>query len=316
MQHVMKLTIVLLCCYLALPIWAGEAVKQEIPKEQSNVICGVYPDLAAGALTYAQLSQLPKGVLLQSDNLKFSLENLQEAISRSPKPLQKELTKNAFFVMEQEITPKLILREAKAALASKDVELGQKTQQQIIQTYVDQLTKKVTVTDADIEQFYRENESIFCDTPLEKVKDQIGPFVLQERKQQFITEHLRTLGKKVQIQVSVDWVKDQARLAKDNPLDKARDNGKVTLAVFSAASCCGPDKMKPVLAALGNKYDAKAMNTIYLEAKQEQILAARYQVRSIPTQVFFDKTGREVYRHVGFFSVEDIEKQLSRIGTP
>ncbi len=72
--------------------------------------------------------------------------------------------------------------------------------------------------------------------------------------------------------------------------------------------------MKPVLAALGNKYDAKAMNTIYLEAKQEQILAARYQVRSIPTQVFFDKTGQEVYRHVGFFSVEDIEKQLLRIG--
>jgi thioredoxin-related protein len=49
-------------------------------------------------------------------------------------------------------------------------------------------------------------------------------------------------------------------------------------------------------------------------AKQEQILAARYQVRSIPTQVFFDKTGQEVYRHVGFFSVEDIEKQLLRIG--
>ncbi|GEM_PF-1930417 len=221
MQHVMKLTIVLLCCYLALPIWAGEAVKQEIPKEQSNVICGVYPDLASGALTYAQLSELPKGVLLQSDDLKFSLENLQEAISRSPKPLQKELAKNAFFVMEQEIIPKLILREAKAVLASKDVELGQETEQQIIQTYIDQLTKKVTVTDTDIEQFYRENESIFCGTPLEKVKDQIGLFVLQERKQQFITEHLRTLGKKVQINVSVDWVKDQARLAKDNPLDEA-----------------------------------------------------------------------------------------------
>jgi len=314
MQRITKLTIVLLCCHLALPIWADEAVKQKTPKEQSNVIDGVYPGLAAGALTYAELSELPKGVLLQSDNLKFSLEDLKQAISQSPKALQKQLTKNPFFVMEQEITPKLILREAKAALASKDAKLDQKTEQQIIQIYVDQLTEKITVTDADIEQFYQENESIFCGTPLEKVKDRIGPFVLQEKKQQFTTEYLRTLGKKVQIQVSVDWVKDQALLAKDNPLDKARDNGKVTLAVFSAASCCGPDKMKPVLAALGNKYDAKAMNTIYLEAKQEQILAARYLVRSIPTQVFFDKTGREVYRHVGFFSVEDIEKQLSRIG--
>ena len=314
MQRIMKLTIVLLCCYFVLPIWAGEAVKQEIPKEQNDVIDSVYPGLAAGVLSYAQLAELPEDVLLQSDNLKFSLEDLKQVIAQSPKALQKQLTKNAFFVMEQEITPKLILREAKAALASKDAKLDQKTEQEIIQTYVDQLTEKITVTDADIERFYQENESIFCGTPLEKVKDRIGPFVLREKKQQFTTEHLRTLGKKIQIQVSVDWVKDQARLAKDNPLDKARDNGKVTLAVFSAASCCGPDKMKPVLATLGEKYDTKTMNTIYLEAKQEQILAARYQVRSIPTQIFFDKIGREVYRHVGFFSVEDIEKQLSQIG--
>ena len=316
MQRIMKLTIVLLCCYFVLPIWAGEAVKQEIPKEQNDVIDSVYPGLAAGVLSYAQLAELPEDVLLQSDNLKFSLEDLQEAISRSPQLLQKELTKNAFFVMEQEITPKLILREAQVALASKDADLDKKTDQQIIQTYVDQLTEKVTVTDADIELFYQENESIFCGAPLEKVKDQIGPFVLREKKQQLISGHLRTLGQKVDIQISANWTKEQARLAKDNPLDKARANGKVTLAVFSAASCCGPDKMKPVLASLGNKYDANAMNTIYLEAKQEQILAARYQVRSIPTQIFFDKTGREVYRHVGFFSVEDIEKQLSRAEIP
>lgn len=314
MHHVMKLIVVLLCCHFVLPTWAGESAKQGMLKKQSNVIDSVYPGLAAGVLTYAQLIELPEGILLQSDNLRFTLEDLQQAISRSPQALHKELTKNAFFVMEQEITPKLILSEAKAALASKDVKLDQKTEQQIIQTYVGQLTEKVTVTDADIEKFYQENESVFCGTPLEKVKDQIGPFVLREKKQQFITEHLRTLGKKIPIQVSVFWAKGQARLAKDNPLDKARANGKVTLAVFSAASCCGPDKMKPVLTALGNKYDAKAMNTIYLEAKQEQILAARYQVRSIPTQIFFDKAGREMYRHVGFFPQVEIEKKLQEMG--
>ena len=88
MQRVMKLTVALLCCHLALPIWAGEAVKQKIPKEQSNVIDGVYPGLAAGALTYAQLSELPEGVLLRSGDLKFSVENLQQAISQSPKPFR------------------------------------------------------------------------------------------------------------------------------------------------------------------------------------------------------------------------------------
>lgn len=83
--------------------------------------------------------------------------------------------------MEQNITPKLFVKEAKAALASKVIGFDTKTDQEIIQTYVDQLTQKVTVTDADIEQFYQENESVFCGTPLEKVKDQIGPFVLREK---------------------------------------------------------------------------------------------------------------------------------------
>jgi len=314
MRYIMKLTAVLLCGVFALPIWAGEAAKQEISKEKNNTIDSVYPGLAAGALTYAQLAELPEGALLQSDDLSFSLEDLKEATSQAPKPLQEQLAKNSFFVMEQEVTPKLVLKVARTTLIATHPDVLQKGEREIITAYFDSLTEKVTVTDSDIEQFYKENESVFCGTPLEKVRDQIGPFVLQEKKQQLITEHLRTLGQQIPIQVSADWAKEQARLAKDNPLDKARTNGKVTLAVFSTASCCGPDKMKPVLATLEGKHDTAKLNMIYLEAKQEQILATRYQVRSIPTQIFFDKAGREVYRHVGFFSVEDIEKQLSKIG--
>ncbi|MBN2455779.1 MAG: thioredoxin family protein [Sedimentisphaerales bacterium] len=109
------------------------------------------------------------------------------------------------------------------------------------------------------------------------------------------------------------WVKQQAGLAKDNPLDKVRDNGKPTLAVFSAASCCGADKMLPVLDSLKSQY-AKTVNITYLEARKEQILASRYNVYSIPTQIFFDKAGKEVFRHTGFFSKDQISKKLVEMG--
>lgn len=96
MRYSMKLTAVLLCGVFALPIWADEAAKQEISNEKNNTIDSVYPGLAAGALTYAQLAELAEGILLQSDNLRFTLEDLQQAISQAPKDLQNELTKNAF----------------------------------------------------------------------------------------------------------------------------------------------------------------------------------------------------------------------------
>lgn len=40
----------------------------------------------------------------------------------------------------------------------------------------------------------------------------------------------------------------------------------------------------------------------------------RYGIDAIPTQIFFDKEGKEVFRHTGFFPQEQIEKKLSELG--
>jgi thioredoxin-related protein len=39
-----------------------------------------------------------------------------------------------------------------------------------------------------------------------------------------------------------------------------------------------------------------------------------YNVSTIPFQVFFDKSGKEVFRHVGFYPQSEIEKRLAEIG--
>ena len=184
---------------------------------------------------------------------------------------------------------------------------------ELIGKYIDRLTQEVKVTEQDINLFYKENEAAFCGTPLEKVKTQIGPYVLKEKKQRLVSEHLRTLGKRMDIVVSARWAKEQALLAADNAVDKARGSGKPTLAIFSAASCCGPDKMLPMLKPLGAKFGEK-LNIVYVEAKKQQILTARYDINSIPTQILYDKTGKEIFRHSGFFSEADIEKKLADIG--
>ncbi len=305
MKIVIKIAVICSIISLITAVAPAEVKKTEPAK----TIEEIYPNLASGVLTFARIGEIAKGVLLKAENVEIRYEDINKRIEAQPAQLREQLKKNAFFVLEQEATNKLLLQVAKKTAKNPNGRDAKK----LVDNYTKQLTEKATVTEQEIQKFYIENESIFCGTPLEKVKDQIGPYVLQKKKQSLVTEYIRTLGQRVDITVSATWVKQQAALAKDNPLDKVRSNGKPTLAVFSAASCCGPDKMLPVLDSLKSQY-AKAVNITYLEARKEQILASRYNVNSIPTQILFDKAGKEVFRHTGFLSKDQISKKLVEIG--
>jgi len=44
--------------------------------------------------------------------------------------------------------------------------------------------------------------------------------------------------------------------------------------------------------------------------------AKQYGIRIIPTQIFYDASGREVFRHVGFFPKKDILAKWKELGIP
>jgi len=44
------------------------------------------------------------------------------------------------------------------------------------------------------------------------------------------------------------------------------------------------------------------------------VLGSRFGVRTIPLQVFFDRDGKEVFRHVGVFPEAQIRAKLSELG--
>ena len=100
---------------------------------------------------------------------------------------------------------------------------------------------------------------------------------------------------------------------RDNPVDKARASGKPSMVDFGRDGCRPCDMMAPILETLKKDYEGKA-EILFVHVGEEQILAARYDVRSIPVQVFFDKDGKEVFRHTGFFPQDEIEKKLAKMG--
>ncbi len=281
----------------------------------------LYPGLTRACLTYAIASELPEGVVLKAGNLVIKDKDVNEEIAKAQEKLRPKLEKNALFVLEQIATFRLLLSEAKAEAAksgtitsgAEGTDNTKKDEQAIIQDYLRALAKTVNVSEAEILNFYNSNKETLGGATLAQVKPQIEQFLLQEKQQELINKYVRTIGQRVQIEVSASWLKVQAALAKDNPVDKARANGRVSLVDFGSTGCVPCDMLAPILDTLKEKYKGK-VDVLFIHVGEEPVLASRYGIQSIPVQIFFDKTGKEVFRHVGFFPREQIEKKLSEIG--
>lgn len=77
------------------------------------------------------------------------------------------------------------------------------------------------------------------------------------------------------------------------------------------APWCGPCRLvSPVVESLGEKHAAK-MATAKVNTDENQTLAMRYSIFSIPTLIVF-KEGREAARLVGYMPQEVMEERLSQ----
>jgi thioredoxin 1 len=76
---------------------------------------------------------------------------------------------------------------------------------------------------------------------------------------------------------------------------------------LGAGKCIPCKRMAPILEALKIDY-AGAVNVQFIDVWKDPKAGKPYGIRLIPTQVFFDRTGRERFRHEGFFGREDIEQ--------
>jgi len=108
--------------------------------------------------------------------------------------------------------------------------------------------------------------------------------------------------------MSVAAVRAEPGIPPDVPV-----KGMVTMVDLGAKSCIPCKMMAPILEKLEKDYKGRAA-IVFLDVWKDPDQAKRFGISVIPTQIFYDKQGKEVLRHTGFMSEEAIVAQLKKLG--
>ncbi len=89
--------------------------------------------------------------------------------------------------------------------------------------------------------------------------------------------------------------------------------GRVTMVDLGAHKCIPCKMMAPIIAELQKEYADRA-SIVFIDVWEHREQAQKFGIRGIPTQIFFDKQGKEVSRHVGFMDKKSIVATLDKLG--
>ncbi len=91
--------------------------------------------------------------------------------------------------------------------------------------------------------------------------------------------------------------------------------GKVTMVDIGAKECIPCKMMAPIMEELEKEYhESGRAAIIFIDVWKNRDQGRKFGIRSIPTQIFYDKDGKEVYRHEGFMDKAQIVAMLQKMG--
>jgi len=82
---------------------------------------------------------------------------------------------------------------------------------------------------------------------------------------------------------------------------------------LGAGKCIPCKMMKPILDELKRDY-ANRFVTEFIDVWENPDAGKQCGIEMIPTQIFYDADGKELFRHVGFFGKEDILGKWKELG--
>lgn len=283
--------------------------------------------LAATFLFYFFYLQNPnRQVLVRVNDEKVTVEQFNQELIKVDTPLIRDmLREEPEKFLEGIIMKTILLQEAKRQGVSapvktyKDAEKSAPSPEETIITGF--LEKKFSsppeVAREEIEAFYKMYKDQMEGKPLKEVTPAIEQLIREMKQREALGQFLGELRKNAKVEIN------QERLQKiaikppgsntEEDFKQALTSGKPVLVDFGANSCIPCRQLRPILREIDKEYTGRA-RTLVIDVYKYQNLAREYKVQLIPTLVFFDSKGKEVFRHVGVLDKEKIVAKLKEIG--
>jgi thioredoxin 1 len=91
-------------------------------------------------------------------------------------------------------------------------------------------------------------------------------------------------------------------------------DGLPRLVDLGATECKACKALAPILEELREEY-AGQLTVEFIDVWKNPEAKAPYNIRMIPTQILFDRDGRELWRHEGFIAKDDLKRLFAeRVG--
>jgi len=97
-------------------------------------------------------------------------------------------------------------------------------------------------------------------------------------------------------------------------IDDTLANGRPTMVEFGRGGCAACLHMVPVLEQAALDYQSK-VDIVSINLDDSPSLSQRFQIAVTPTEIFFDATGKEVNRMLGFLPTEELATRLDALSS-
>lgn len=270
-----------------------------------------FPSLSSGALSRAVLASLPGDVIMSCEGITITKQDLSKDIDSSAEGERSQLNKYKFFVLEQMTIKKLLSSEAAAWAKSTNADASVDTDK-LINNYLDSIAAKVTVTDEEVAQVYKDNVEQFKGADFDSIKDKLKEFIGKQKAGFVVNNYINSVSTRHSIQVSESWAKEQYTPWVKNPVEQVRRSGKPSLVSFTQSGNDACKAIGPIVTKIKEKYTGK-LKVAVVDSKTEPILAIHYGAIQVPMQFLFDKTGKLVATNQGT-DMDFMTRELGKIG--
>ncbi len=277
------------------------------------------------AFYFFYLGHPSRQILVKVNDEKIMVEQFNNEVAKVEEPLREMFREEPLQFLEGMIVRKLLLQEATKQGLSAPVKTYKDTGKDSLspeEALIAELMKKKfssppAVTREEIEAFYSMFKGKMEGKPLKEVTPIIEQIIREGKQQEEMGRFVEDLRKNAKIEV------DQARIKKisvkppesntEEEFKKAVTNGKPLLVDFGANSCIPCRQLRPILKEIDQEHAGKA-KILVIDVYKYQNLAKEYKIQLLPTLVFFDPKGKEVFRHVGVLDKKEIVEKLKEIG--